>query len=286
MALIDRRIHEVCRVDYSRQLELDQLAYAYDHRNCRANTKSLVIIGVGGVGSWAALFAAMSGLYNHLVLVDADVVEASNLARTPFAPVWLGRKKVIATRQLIRMLRPTQSITVFGHRANDEVLAAVKSVLNRRHNVGNSAISVLDATDDARTQNLVEKWAREHSFKFLKVGYEGLSMANYRVVSSWVPADYQPGYRTAMSNVFTSVTAAAIGVLNLLIGNKEEVQIDLLATVQTPEEVSIAKDITKYYADNPGITASRTDVLDQTRLRQEEQEDPFSLPEDDEDEDN
>jgi hypothetical protein len=44
---------------------------------------SVAVIGIGGVGSWVATFLALSGVKN-LLLVDPDIVEFTNLNRTPF----------------------------------------------------------------------------------------------------------------------------------------------------------------------------------------------------------
>jgi len=44
---------------------------------------SVAVIGIGGVGSWVASMLALSGIKN-LALIDADVVEETNLGRTHY----------------------------------------------------------------------------------------------------------------------------------------------------------------------------------------------------------
>lgn len=67
------------------------------------------VAGAGGLGSNAALMLARSGV-EHFLLLDDDVVEASNLNRQQFWPRHLGRPKVEALAELLRELNPAISI--------------------------------------------------------------------------------------------------------------------------------------------------------------------------------
>ena len=67
----------------------------------RVRAAHAVIVGIGGVGSWAAESLARSGI-GHITLIDMDVVTESNLnrqAQATFAN--LGRNKVDAMRERI-----------------------------------------------------------------------------------------------------------------------------------------------------------------------------------------
>ncbi len=65
-----------------------------------------VIVGVGGVGSWAAEALARSGI-RHITLIDMDVVAESNLNRQAHATFAnLGRNKVDAMRERILSFAP------------------------------------------------------------------------------------------------------------------------------------------------------------------------------------
>lgn len=61
---------------------------------------SLTVLGVGGVGSWVALNGALAGI-GRINLFDGDVIEPSNLNRTPFCERDIGTNKTIAVRRLI-----------------------------------------------------------------------------------------------------------------------------------------------------------------------------------------
>lgn len=63
------------------------------------------VAGAGGLGSNAALALVRSGVRN-LVVVDGDVVEASNLNRQAYWPDDVGRAKVDALRGRLAALEP------------------------------------------------------------------------------------------------------------------------------------------------------------------------------------
>jgi sulfur carrier protein ThiS adenylyltransferase len=61
------------------------------------------LAGAGGLGSNCAMMLARSGVAN-LVLVDGDVVDASNLNRQQYFPRHVGQSKVCALSEQIREL--------------------------------------------------------------------------------------------------------------------------------------------------------------------------------------
>lgn len=72
---------------------------------------SVVIFGVGGVGSYAAEAIARSGV-GHITLVDFDVVSPSNVNRQlPATAKTVGEKKVRVMAERIREINPSVCIT-------------------------------------------------------------------------------------------------------------------------------------------------------------------------------
>ena len=70
-----------------------------------------VIVGIGGVGSWAAEALARSGV-GRITLIDLDVVAESNLNRQSHATIAnLGRNKVDAMRDRIASFAPDCVVT-------------------------------------------------------------------------------------------------------------------------------------------------------------------------------
>lgn len=62
--------------------------------------ETVTVIGVGGVGSWAALDAALAGA-EKIIVCDPDVIEEHNLNRTPFKQSQVGMHKTTALVELI-----------------------------------------------------------------------------------------------------------------------------------------------------------------------------------------
>jgi len=62
--------------------------------------KIAIVVGLGGIGSWAALDLALIGI-GTLILFDDDKIESSNLNRTLFKLSQVGEYKTKAVKQLI-----------------------------------------------------------------------------------------------------------------------------------------------------------------------------------------
>ena len=77
--------------------------------------KRVVVVGVGGVGSWVAYFFAKMGV-EEVILVDHDTIEESNLNRTPFKYWQIGAPKVTSLAQVIVEERPDCNVMVFNKR--------------------------------------------------------------------------------------------------------------------------------------------------------------------------
>jgi len=66
----------------------------------------VVVVGIGGVGSWAAEALARSGV-GQLTLIDMDHVSESNLNRQIHATeATLGQSKVLAMKERIASFQP------------------------------------------------------------------------------------------------------------------------------------------------------------------------------------
>ncbi len=90
--------------DYSRQIVLPEIGAVGQARLARA---AVLIVGCGGLGVPAMSYLAAAGI-GRLGLVDADVLEASNLHRQPvYALADTGRPKVTLAAERLRALNPT-----------------------------------------------------------------------------------------------------------------------------------------------------------------------------------
>lgn len=81
---------------------------------------SVIVFGLGGVGSWAAEALARSGV-GRLTLVDADVVAASNINRQlPALLSTVGEPKVDVMARRIADINPCCEVTALCERYTDE----------------------------------------------------------------------------------------------------------------------------------------------------------------------
>ena len=82
------------------------------------------IAGAGGLGSNVALMLARSGVEDMLI-IDDDVVDASNLNRQQFWPRHVGRPKVEALGEVLRELNPHIRLELVNARLDEANLPSL-----------------------------------------------------------------------------------------------------------------------------------------------------------------
>ena len=103
---------------------------------------SVAVIGLGGLGSIAALYLAGAGI-GRLVLADRDRVEASNLHRQIlYRSEDLGRPKTQAARERLQALNPEVEYAIHEGKLDAQILDALAA----------EADVVLDCTDNFPTR--------------------------------------------------------------------------------------------------------------------------------------
>jgi molybdopterin/thiamine biosynthesis adenylyltransferase len=124
---------------YSRQIMLPQVDVAGQEKLLAA---SVLVVGLGGLGSPVALYLAAAGV-GHLILADHDRVDLSNLQRQiAHQHESVGTPKVESAAEAIRRLNPDTRITPIAQRAEGGTLAALVA----------SADLVVDGTDNFATR--------------------------------------------------------------------------------------------------------------------------------------
>jgi len=120
---------------YSRQMFLPEIDEAGQRRLARA---SVLVLGLGGLGSPVAAYLAAAGV-GRLVLADPDTVDLSNLHRQILHRTdTVGRAKTESARLALEALNPDVRIVTHAHRLKGvELHAAVRA-----------ADAVVDATDN------------------------------------------------------------------------------------------------------------------------------------------
>ena len=136
-----------------------------DEGYARIRTARVAIVGVGGVGSWAAEALARSGVA-ALTLIDMDHVAESNINRQVQAlGATLGKAKVQALAERIADIHPGCTVHSVEEFASGENWPAL---------LPHSVDAVIDACDQVRVKQVLAAWAREkRGTAFVCVGAAG-----------------------------------------------------------------------------------------------------------------
>lgn len=130
----------------------------------RIRAAHVVVVGVGGVGSWAAEALARSGV-GSITLIDLDHVAESNINRQVHAlENTLGQAKVQAMRERIALINPlchVQCIEDFVEPANWPALLPA------------GATAVIDACDQMAAKVAMAAWSLDRGTLLISVGAAG-----------------------------------------------------------------------------------------------------------------
>lgn len=124
----------------------------------------VMVVGIGGVGSWAAEALARSGIA-RLTLVDMDHVSESNINRQLHAlSSTLGMAKIEAMRERIALINPACEVRCLDTFADAD---------NWLELVGQGVDAVIDACDQVRAKAAMAAWAIRTKTPFISVGAAG-----------------------------------------------------------------------------------------------------------------
>ena len=124
----------------------------------RIRTAHAVVVGVGGVGSWAAEALARSGV-GRLTLIDLDHVSESNINRQVHAlDSTLGQAKVMAMQERIAQINPQCKVACVEEFVDAD---------NWLQLLPKDADAVIDACDQVRAKVALAAWARQSKALFI-----------------------------------------------------------------------------------------------------------------------
>lgn len=124
----------------------------------------VAVVGIGGVGSWAAEALARSGV-GRITLIDIDHVSESNINRQIHALTsTLGMSKVRAMQQRIEGINPGCKVTCVDDFATPENWPAL---------LPGAVDAVIDACDQVHAKTVMADWARRGGGIFVAVGAAG-----------------------------------------------------------------------------------------------------------------
>ena len=130
----------------------------------RIRQAHVVVVGIGGVGSWAAEALARSGV-RRLTLIDMDHIAESNVNRQIHALTsTLGQAKIEAMRERIAQIHPGCQVDLVDDFVSPEnwpgLLPATPDAL-------------IDACDQIKAKLAMAVWAMKEKIPFVTVGAAG-----------------------------------------------------------------------------------------------------------------
>jgi molybdopterin/thiamine biosynthesis adenylyltransferase len=192
---------------YSRQIRLPQIGETGQQAILDAN---VLILGVGGLGSPAAMYLAAAGV-GRLVLNDFDIVETSNLQRQIIhLNQAVGEHKVESGRDMINALNPECVVDVIPYQVEGEELRSLIDEVDM----------VLDCSDNFPTRFEVNRYCVETATPLVSgaaIRLEGQLM-NYQPAaqSSCYQCLYSQVYENAESCEMEGVLGPVVGVIGTL----------------------------------------------------------------------
>lgn len=148
---------------YSRHLLLPEIGVEGQQRLLAAHA---LVVGVGGLGSPAAMYLAAAGV-GTLTLCDADAVDLTNLQRQiAHRTAAVGRPKVDSARATLDALNPGITVQAIAERLAGDALAARVA----------EADVVLDCSDNFATRDALNRACRASRTPLVSgaaIGFEG-----------------------------------------------------------------------------------------------------------------
>jgi molybdopterin-synthase adenylyltransferase len=188
---------------YNRQIMLPEIDIAGQQALCDAH---VMIVGLGGLGSPAAMYLASSGV-GKLSLLDFDQVELSNLQRQIIHHNSdINKLKVLSAKETLLALNPEIEVFTYSTKFSSNELAALLVNVD----------ILLDCSDNFATRYVLNDLAQQFQLPLVSgaaIGFEGqISVFDFREKNS-------PCYRCLYGEgEETDTTCANNGVLGPLVG--------------------------------------------------------------------
>lgn len=129
----------------------------------RFRTARVVVIGIGGVGSWAAEALARTG-FNHITLIDMDDICVTNTNRQIHTMVeTVGQLKVEALAQRLKAINPDMTVEPIMDFVTQDNLAEHLSGFD----------FVVDAIDSVKAKAAIIAWCKRNKVPVVTTGAAG-----------------------------------------------------------------------------------------------------------------
>jgi len=200
---------------YARQIHLSQMGEEGQQKLLDATA---LIIGMGGLGSPAAMYLAASGV-GRLIVSDFDQVEDSNLQRQIIHRTKdIGELKALSAKRTIAEINPDCKVVALDWQLDEGELEKYVSEAN----------VVLDCTDNFPSRFAINRVC-------LKIGTPLVSGAAIRMegqIATYIPGSGGPCYQCLYKAEFENAeTCAMEGVLSPVVG--------IIGTLQALETILV-----------------------------------------------
>jgi tRNA threonylcarbamoyladenosine dehydratase len=152
--------NRLTQLDADVQRRFGGLARLYGiHGAAMVSQSHVAVVGIGGVGSWAAEALARSGVA-QLTLIDFDQIAESNINRQIHADSRsVGQAKVVAMQERIFLINPACKVNVIEEFATPDNWPSIASA---------DFDAVIDCCDQQKTKTALAAWALEQQKQFKK----------------------------------------------------------------------------------------------------------------------
>ena len=187
---------------YARQIRLNKIGEAGQQKLLDSTA---LIIGMGGLGSPAAMYLAAAGI-GRLIVSDFDQVEDSNLQRQIIHRTQdIGELKAFSAKRTISELNPDCVVEALDWQLDDEEL---ESYIQQ-------ADIVLDCTDNFPTRFAINRACVKQMTPLVS----GAAIRMEGQITSYIPGSGGPCYQCLYKPDFESTeTCAMEGVLSPVVG--------------------------------------------------------------------
>jgi molybdopterin/thiamine biosynthesis adenylyltransferase len=187
---------------YARQIRLPQIGEAGQQTIIDS---SALIVGMGGLGSPAAMYLAAAGI-GKLVITDYDRVETSNLQRQIIhLDNAVGENKVDSAKQMIEALNPECQVETISYQIDeDELKSTIEGV-----------DIVLDCSDNFPTRFEVNRYCVETETPLVT----GAAIRLEGQIMNYQPGVESPCYQCLYTQIYENAeTCEMEGILGPVVG--------------------------------------------------------------------
>ena len=210
---------------------------------------SVLVLGLGGLGSPVAMYLAAAGI-GELVLVDDDEVELSNLQRQiAHHRKRIGQPKVDSARNTVAALNPDVKVRTLFSRLSEEELTSLVATVDL----------VVDCTDNFSTRFAINRACFKHKKPLVSgaaIRMEG-QIAVYDPVNPESPC-YQCLYKEGEDE---DLTCSESGVLSPVVG--------IIGSIQALEALKVLASVGKTLAGRLMLLDAKTMEWRTLKLRKD-----------------